>query len=545
MASQSIDTKTYILLLENEEYELNMTLFESVIEFKLIPKKSDYIYTEKFDLSTINNRKYLIRDIIDLKRAFEKFDRLLNNKKAKLIKARGDTINLNFKINIIDDEIESNLELKQIKINEEVGYPILKKRIDEMEEKIKELEKKLNKVDIMYEDYLKRKQEEEEKQKKKKLIRQEEEKKLKLNDNVNLINDFQTNNIDMKEIYSISSVYFDHNQNTIAVYPIIRNDERLYELACAKNRNNNYIDIVIYNILLNKKTNVIYHSHVKDEIHNLKHYYYSSEKKHFLLSSNQYEIKLWNISSDIITNELTITPEKNINFNKNNNNSSYSYNYNSNQFIPEYYYYFNCSCLLFNEESYIILGGTGSEIKIFNGNFLSNLSNKQISGVNYIEAAYVEDKSYILLAGNNTQSYDFKDNSLKEYKSKNQNLSSDCIALFNKNNKIYLITSGSDGRVVIFDFNTAEEKGSISVGSKIYGLCSLNKNYFLAGLNNEIKVIDFEKRSVRNYDLSNFDVNDEIKGLEKIKIPDKGEFIISYSKCIITLWKLNNYNDKK
>ena len=33
MASQSIDTKTYILLLENEEYELNMTLFESVIEF--------------------------------------------------------------------------------------------------------------------------------------------------------------------------------------------------------------------------------------------------------------------------------------------------------------------------------------------------------------------------------------------------------------------------------------------------------------------------------------------------------------------------------
>ena len=167
MASQSIDTKTYILLLENVEYELNMTLFESVIEFKLIPKKSDYIYTEKFDLSTINNRKYLIRDIIDLKTAFEKFDRLLNNKKAKLIKARGDTINLNFKINIIDDEIESNLELKQIKINEEVGYPILKKRIDEMEEKIKELEKKLNKVDIMYEDYLKRKQEEEEKQKKK------------------------------------------------------------------------------------------------------------------------------------------------------------------------------------------------------------------------------------------------------------------------------------------------------------------------------------------------------------------------------------------
>ena len=46
MASQSIDTKTYILLLENEEYELNMTLFESVIEFKLIPKNL-IIFTQK------------------------------------------------------------------------------------------------------------------------------------------------------------------------------------------------------------------------------------------------------------------------------------------------------------------------------------------------------------------------------------------------------------------------------------------------------------------------------------------------------------------
>lgn len=537
MASQSIDTKTYILLLENEEYELNMTLFESVIEFKLIPKKSDYIYTEKFDLSTINNRKYLFIDTIkDLKTAFEKFYKLLNNKKAKLIKARGDTIKLNFKINIIDDEIESNLELKRIKINEEVGYPVLKKKIDEMEEKIKELN---TKVDIMYEDYLKRKQEEEEKQKKEKLIRQEEEKKLKLNDNVNLINDFQTNNIDIKEFYSIS--YFDQIPNTIAVYPIIRNDERLYELACVKKGN-----IVIYNILLNKKTNVIYLPHIKCGINNLKHYYYSSEKKHFLLTSNEYEIKLWNINSDIITNELTITAEHNMI--KNNNNSGYSYNNNSNNYVPQYYYFFKCSCLLFDKDSYIILGGTDSEIKIFNGKFLPNLSNKQIVGLHYIEAVYVEDKSYILLTGQNTQSYDCKDNILNEYKSKNEkdeNLVSYCITLFNKNNQIYLITSRSDGRVVIFDFKNAEEKGSISVGGEIYGLCSLNENYFLAGVNNEIKIIDFEKRSIRNYYDLSFGEYDKIKGLEKIKIPNKGEFIISYSQHIITLWKLNNYNDKK
>ena len=126
---------------------------------------------------------------------------------------------------------------------------------------------------------------------------------------------------------------------------------------------------------------------------------------------------------------------------KNNNNSGYSYNNNSNNYVPQYYYFFKCSCLLFDKDSYIILGGTDSEIKIFNGKFLPNLSNKQIVGLHYIEAVYVEDKSYILLTGQNTQSYDCKDNILNEYKSKNEkdeNLVSYCITLFNKNNQIYL-----------------------------------------------------------------------------------------------------------
>ena len=169
MTNNSIDTKTYILSLANEEYELMMILFESVIEFKLKPKNaiSDFYYTEKFDLSTINDMKYLIVPLEDLKKAFVKFDRQFNKKRVKLIKLREDTINLNFRINVDDEDLETNLELKQFKINKEVGYTFLSNTINEMSKKIKELEKKLNKVDIMYEDYLKRKQEEEEKQKKK------------------------------------------------------------------------------------------------------------------------------------------------------------------------------------------------------------------------------------------------------------------------------------------------------------------------------------------------------------------------------------------
>ena len=152
----------------------------------------------------------------------------------------------------------------------------------------------------------------------------------------------------------------------------------------------------------------------------------------------------------------------------------------------------------------------------------------------------------MLLSGQgNTEVYDYNNYSLKEYKSndeENKDICIYCVNLFNKNNKnniIHLINGYSDGRIKIFDFNTAEEKFSIKVGGKeIYGLCSLNEKYFLVGDNKEIKVIDFDKRkSIKSCK----DLGDGvIQGLEKLKIVDKGEFIISYSSNIITLWKVNN-----
>ena len=131
---------------------------------------------------------------------------------------------------------------------------------------------------------------------------------------------------------------------------------------------------------------------------------------------------------------------------------------------------------------------------------------------------------------------------MKEYISKNEkneNISTNCINLFNKNNKIYLIAAYSDGKVAIFDFDSAEEIFSIKIDKSYnYGLCSLNEKYFLVSSEKEINVIDFDKqRSIKKYK----DLNDEnINGLEKVKIPDKGEFIISHSQSIITFWKLNN-----
>ena len=288
MENRIIDTKSHKLSLENEEYELNMNLGESFIEFKLVPKSdiSDFYYKAEFDLSSIN--KYLASKFTDLKKAFVIYDRQLNNKKVKLIKLKEDSINLNYiRVSDFDEEVETNLELKQYRINREDAYPLLLNRINEMNNKILELEKNLNemkkeklenqenekngKIELLIEDYLKRRQTEEEikKQKEEELLREKEEQIIQLNDNVNLLNDFQCDNInDLKAFNYLPNSKLSLQSKSLAVYSIIRNNKRFYELACGKigqkisNDNYNYYyHINIYNILLNKITNKIYCSH--------------------------------------------------------------------------------------------------------------------------------------------------------------------------------------------------------------------------------------------------------------------------------------------
>ena len=79
----NLETKSYNISLENEEYELTMNLTEKYIEFKLEPKNVIYnfYYKEKFDLSTINKSKYFIMEFSKLREAFENFEKnLIKNK---------------------------------------------------------------------------------------------------------------------------------------------------------------------------------------------------------------------------------------------------------------------------------------------------------------------------------------------------------------------------------------------------------------------------------------------------------------------------------
>ena len=566
MQNSIIDTKSHKLSLANVEYELTMTLGESYIEFKLVPKKDipEFYYQAEFDLSSIN--QYLRAKFEDLKKAFIIYDKQLKDKKVKLIKLREDSINLNLiRIDDFDEKFETNLELKQFRISSGDVNPILSNKLKEMNNKILELEKKLNemkkeklenkgneenkKIESVIEDYLKKKEIEEEikKQKEEELLREKEEKRIKSND-INLLNDFQ---FDKNKILKPFDYFYinglDLKSKSVAVYSIIRNNKRFYELACGKreyiNNNCNY-HILIYDILLNKITNKKSNAHY-DDIYNLKHYYYSKENKHFLLSSCNKSIKLWNISSNEITIELTI------------NN-----NYKDNQ----YYYCFSYSCLLFDNENFFIVCGGSNKIKtpIFDkdGNQFNTINDSSLERIYYIEAAYIENKPYILLSGNtHIESYDFNsknfnNGSLKKYtpsivyENNNSSYSSSkeikvkesysCICNLFKNNKmIYLISGQSDGRVLIFDFDSTVEIHSFKAdgygGNPIYGLCPLNEKYFLVGKGQTIQLIDFDNKSIIESYITLYP-DTYMYGIEKINIPEKGELIISYSGGII-FWK--------
>ena len=123
---------------------------------------------------------------------------------------------------------------------------------------------------------------------------------------------------------------------SVSVYSIEQSNEILYEIAYPDNING--FNIIIYNILLNKIQNKINNAH-SNEIHKIKHYYDKNKKNHILLSSSRDQsIKLWNISSNPISNILTI------------NNC-----FDGDNFSP--------FCLMFEENMFYICGGSRCEKK--------------------------------------------------------------------------------------------------------------------------------------------------------------------------------------
>ncbi len=171
-----------------------------------------------------------------------------------------------------------------------------------------------------------------------------------------------------------------------------------------------------------------------------------------------------------------------------------------------------------------------------NGILIGNIEKSNLNYGRFIETVYIEDKAYILLSGrNHSECLYYDDNIIKIYKNNNNSLEHDIINLFNKNKKIYLIEGCSSGKVNIFDFMTTNLIKEIGLeSSSIFSLCSINEKYIIASCDKNLKVIDIDSYSVvKEYSGH----NNVIYGIEKIKIPKKGEYLISYDSQTIKIWK--------
>ena len=555
-AEENIEILYNVSILD-EEYELSMKISESLLELKIQQKDiiDEYYYKSKYDLQTIN--KLLSTSFKGIKEAFDFFDKIINEKNVNLVQSKDkNIINLNYKN--IAQNTEINLELKKSKLTKDEmniiflkEINILKKElkskkeksineyinkkfeeyekifIEKMEEKDNEINKlkkiieklipdqetQLNKVQSYWQIISEEKKSLlDDTKKENKKVEKNNHNKLDYNDNVNLINNF--NNINVNNMKVNQTI--DNNLNirwtkSVAVYKIKRNNEISYEIAYPDNKNG--YNIIIYNIL-NQKINTIKNAH-QNEINRIKHYYNSLNKYHILLtSSKDKSVKLWNISTDAFLNILHI-PNC----------------FNGNNLSP--------FCLMFNKDDYYIIGGTYFNKKNIwdkNGKLIGPIEQSQLKIGAFIEATYIDNKPYILLSGaNHSECYDYNTNNIKIYQSKKKNNQNWIANLFNKNNKIYLISGDYGGNVIIFDFITTNEISSINVGGDIYSLCSINEKYILVGNSiKELNVIDFDNKSIiKNYK----EHNKAIYGIEKIKAIWNKEYIISYDENEVKLWE--------
>ena len=192
---------------------------------------------------------------------------------------------------------------------------------------------------------------------------------------------------------------------------------------------------------------------------------------------------------------------------------------------------------MFKDDRFFIFGGSRNfKKKIWNQNGES-IGEIQKSNLNYgrfIEATYIDNKAYILLSGNHhSECLDYNDNNLKTYKNNNKNCSHLIVNLFKKDENIFLITGDESGNCCIFDFKTTNLINEIELGYNIKALCSFSNKFLIIADCNLIKIINMENYTI----IKTFSEHNAIFGIEKIKIPEKGEFIISYDSNSIKIWK--------
>ena len=544
-ASEKVESINSNVLFQEDEYNIELILYSNnIIEFKVKlanPTASCY-YTEKYNLEEIKQKAFLFFQK-DMKAVYGFYKSKLQNKKINLLLSEENKMNIYYKT-IINDEIEVKLELKKIVLNKEDKADFLAKEVEQLKKKNKELENKINELQKKHNDLLmnehnkkieKEKEEEQKKieeEKKEEQRKKDEENFSAINDNLNLINNFEFKNFD--NIENIDTILVEQMQpKTVAVYCIIKNNKRLYQMAypAYSNYNNKYTHIIIYNIISNKIDNLIHCHRDSSIIIKLKHYYNSFTKRHFLLGIQSNVCSIWDITPSNYIKEILY-----IHYNE----------------VKAPFYN---ACLLFTDENFLLFGGNQSQKIICyddKKNRKKSIDNIAISYCNYIEAAYIKDeieeKKYVLLSGIDSsrkiyfsECYDNDTGKINSYDN-NDDKEINCINLFKKGNEILLINCTND-KLNIFNFKSAEPKGTILIGNQARALCSMSQKYMIASSSSKLKIIDMEKGSI--VPNSSFYVHYDgdvdysyVLGIEKIKIPEKGQYIITYSKYCIKIWKI-------
>ena len=153
----------------------------------------------------------------------------------------------------------------------------------------------------------------------------------------------------------------------------------------------------------------------------------------------------------------------------------------------------------------------------------------------FIETTYLENKIYVILSGQcQTECLDYDDDTIKTY-TNNKGKENVIANLFNKKGNLYLITGNLGNNICVYDFKTTDLIKEINIkDGNINALCSFSEKYLIASSDKIINITDMDNFMVSKTYSGH---NNTIFGIEKIKIPEKGEFIITYDSNSIKIWK--------
>ena len=306
--------------------------------------------------------------------------------------------------------------------------------------------------------------------------------------------------------------------NTFIIFKSIY--DLLYFVYSKKN------SIVFYNLVDYKIINEI--KNIGSEfIITFRHYLDKINKRDLVLSIlRENKIKIWNVNNFECLNDI-----------KNINTKGFLYS----------------ACFLNdNNQIYIITSNNNyhdSEfIKIFDleGNKIKELNNSNKD--TFLVDTYYDNKfsKIYIIAGINYSiiSFDYNENQIYHKYEDNSKKGHKSFKIHKNQKEIKIIESSEDGYIRIWNFHSAQLLNRFFVcNDGLFGIYLINDKYLFIGCQDKtLKLIELKNgKIIKNY----LEHKNSVLAIEKVNIPEKGEFLLIQDNDHITkLWKIK-YNKNK